>query len=183
MRIAQQKLESNIAEYILYMYQIEDLIRGFNFDLEAICHQMVFPVIEDEAERLAYQNWYEGLIKDLKLQGKKEKGHLNDLEEIKMELFYLHTSLISMLNDEVYKKAFAEAHPFIKEYQQKSGAANLNEIDSCFNALYAKLLLRLKKTEISKETEEAFAKITEVVKLLTKSYHKMKRGDLNYINN
>ena len=35
MIIAQQKLKENIAEYILYMYQIEDVVRAYHFDLEA----------------------------------------------------------------------------------------------------------------------------------------------------
>ena len=36
MLVAQQKLQENIAEYILYMYQIEDVVRAYNFDIEEI---------------------------------------------------------------------------------------------------------------------------------------------------
>ena len=36
MLIARQKLNENIAEYVLYMFQIEDLIRAYDFDLEGI---------------------------------------------------------------------------------------------------------------------------------------------------
>jgi hypothetical protein len=183
MKIAQQKLDSNIAEYLLYMYQIEDLIRGCGFDLERICDTVVYPVVSDEKEREAYKAWYKELIKQLKVQGKVESGHLNDLEEIKMEMFYLHTTLLNMLNDEKYKEAHAEAIPFIKEFQAKSNSAQLNEVEVCLNAIYMNLLMRLKKQDITKETGLAFDKFIGMLKLLTTSFHKMKRGDMNYINN
>jgi hypothetical protein len=127
--------------------------------------------------------WDKELIRQLKVQGKVESGHLNDLEEIKMELFYLHTTLLNMLNDEKYKEAHAEALPFLKEFQTKSNSSQLNEVEVCLNAIYMNLLMRLKKQEITNETELAFDKFKKLIKLLTTSFHKMKRGDLNYINN
>ena len=36
MLLAEQIRESNIAEYVLYMWQTEDLLRGFDFDIEKI---------------------------------------------------------------------------------------------------------------------------------------------------
>ena len=36
MIIAKQKRKENIAEYLLYMWQIEDLIRANNFDMDLI---------------------------------------------------------------------------------------------------------------------------------------------------
>lgn len=36
MIIAQQKRKENIAEYLLYMWQVEDLIRAYNFDIDKI---------------------------------------------------------------------------------------------------------------------------------------------------
>ena len=47
MLIAQQKLKENIAEYILYMYQIEDVIRAYNFDLERIMDEYVRQQLPD----------------------------------------------------------------------------------------------------------------------------------------
>ena len=36
MIIAEQKRKENIAEYLLYMYQVEDMIRANELDLESI---------------------------------------------------------------------------------------------------------------------------------------------------
>ena len=47
MLVAQQKQKENIAEYIIYMYQIEDIIRAYNFDVEAILDNYVRPQLPD----------------------------------------------------------------------------------------------------------------------------------------
>ena len=47
MLIAAKKKEENIAEYILYMYQIEDIIRSFQFDIERIMDEYVRQQLPD----------------------------------------------------------------------------------------------------------------------------------------
>ena len=41
MYIAQRKRKENIAEYILYLWQLEDLLRALQFSPEAIYSQLV----------------------------------------------------------------------------------------------------------------------------------------------
>ena len=38
MLIAQAKQEENIVEYILYMFQLHDMLRGLNFEENAIVY-------------------------------------------------------------------------------------------------------------------------------------------------
>lgn len=57
MILAQQKQQENIAEYLLYMYQIEDIIRAFQFDLETIVQHTVIPLTQNEQEVEAYRKW------------------------------------------------------------------------------------------------------------------------------
>jgi len=52
-----------------------------------------------------------------------------------------------------------------------------------FGAMYMKLLLRLQKKEISAETEEAFDAMRIQLAYLSQAYHKMKRGDLDFLKN
>ena len=63
MLIARQKLNENIAEYILYMYQIEDVIRAYQFDLDKIMSHFVTPQLPDKAYLEQYRQWYAGLIR------------------------------------------------------------------------------------------------------------------------
>lgn len=183
MHIAQQKLRENIAEYILYMYQIEDVIRGFQFDIDRIMNEFVRPQLPDESFLPSYRAWYQGLIADMKSERITESGHRMELHEIMVELSYLHNSLLSVVNDEKYRALYDRALPFIEDLKSKSNLKDKNQIEICFHGLYMKLLLRLQGKDISAETEEAFDSMRIVLAYLSRAYHQMKNGEGTYWNN
>ena len=82
MLIAQQKQQENIAEYILYMYQIEDIVRAFQFDLTKIVEHTVLSLTQDEVEINAYRTWYQGIISQMKAQRIEQQGHLAEIQDI-----------------------------------------------------------------------------------------------------
>ena len=51
MDIALAKRRENIAEYILYLWQIEDLLRALQFSPEAIYSQLIAPRGIEEGQR------------------------------------------------------------------------------------------------------------------------------------
>ena len=59
MLISQQKRKENIAEYLLYMWQIEDLIRSFDCNIDAIEQKVIsqFPAEQQADER----QWFEAV--------------------------------------------------------------------------------------------------------------------------
>lgn len=183
MLIAQQKLEENIAEYILYMYQVEDIIRAYNFDLDAIISQYVRPQLPDETFIPQYTKWYKGLIQDMQDQRKQKSGHLLELNEILVELSFLHNTLLGQVNDVKYTGLVEAAKPYVEEFKEKSNLKDKNDVELLFGAMYMKLLLRLQKKEISPETEEAFDSMRIMLAYLAKAYHKMKRGELDFLSN
>jgi len=63
MLIARKLKKENICEYLLYMWQIEDLIRAFDLNIDTINERIIstFPV-KDEGERKSLYEWYESLI-------------------------------------------------------------------------------------------------------------------------
>ncbi len=183
MLIAQQKLKENIAEYILYMYQIEDVIRACNFDLELIIESYVRPQLPDDSFLSSYRKWYSDLISQMQSQKIEKVGHLHDLKDILVELSYLHNTLLNMNEENKYKGVYERAFQYIEEFKNKSNLKDKNQIEIAFHALYMKLLLRLKKQEISAETEEAFDAMRVLIAYLSRSYHQMKNGDLNFMHN
>lgn len=183
MLTAQKKLEENIAEYILYMYQIEDVIRAYKFDLERIMNEFVIPQISDESQLTEYRKWYRGLILNMQDQHIETTGHLLDLNETLVELSYLHNMLLGQINDSKYISIVEKAKPLIEEFKQKSNLKDKNDIELIFGAMYMKLLLRLQKKEILPETESAFEAMRIMLAYLAQMYHKMKRGDLDFLNN
>jgi hypothetical protein len=183
MLIARQKLNENIAEYILYMYQIEDVIRAYQFDLDELINQFVIPQLPDKAYLEQYRQWYAGLIRDMQSEKITESGHRIELQEVLVELSYLHNSLLGLVNDEKYKALYDRALPYIEDFREHSNLKDKNHLEICFHALYMKLLMRLQKKEISAETEEAFDAMRILLAYLSRSYHQMKNGDGQYWNN
>ena len=57
MYIAQSKRKENIAEYILYLWQLEDLLRALQFSPEAVYSQLV-----QKQERLSEQQKQQALV-------------------------------------------------------------------------------------------------------------------------
>jgi hypothetical protein len=78
---------------------------------------------------------------------------------------------------------FSSALSFINEFKEKSNLKDKNEIEIAFHALYMKLLMRLKKQEISSATEEAFDSMRILLAYLAKAYHQMKNGSMDFLKN
>ena len=183
MLIAQQKLKENIAEYILYMYQIEDVIRAYQFDLNTILENYVKPQLPDNSFLSQYTKWYTDLITNMKSQRIEKTGHLHEIKEVMIEISYLHTTLINMVKDQKYITLFEVAIVNIEDFKEKSNLKDKNHIEIAFHALYMKLLLRLQKKEISAESEAAFDTMRILLAYLAKAYHQMKNGSIDFINN
>ncbi len=183
MHIAKQKLEENIAEYILYMYQIEDVIRAYNFDVDAIMENYVQPQLPDESFSNQYRSWYNDLVRQMKLQKIEKSGHLFSLQEIIVELSYLHNTLLNMTKDHKYVSVYETANKYIEEFKLKSNLKDKNHLELAFHAMYMKLLLKLQQKEISAATEEAFDAMRIMLAYLSQAYRRMKAGDMNFLNN
>lgn len=183
MQIANRTKESNIAEYIIYMFQVEDLIRANRMDLERIINSIIKPQIQDEGVIEAYSNWYKGLIKQMKSERIEDRGHLSEINEILMELLMLHNTLINITRDKKYLAVYEKSIPVLKDFQQKSKSSDLNLVEVGFNALYGKIILKLKGVEISAASEQGFQQISEILGHLAAYYKKMKTGDFDFASN
>ena len=183
MHIAAQKYQENIAEYILYMWHLEDMIRACEFDMDVIKPNLIIAQTGNNHIDPEVEEWYKNFIGKMLDEGIEKSGHLNELNEIMIELLYLHNSLINVCEDKVYEKLFMEADPMIRDFRVKSNAASLNPVEICLTGQYAKLLLRLQKKEITPETEKAFEAFRQVLAYLAKKYKEMKLGAYTAMQN
>ena len=76
MIIARQKRKENIAEYLLYMWQVEDLIRANKFDMDSINRTVIAHYDQPEEVKKEIAQWYEELIEMMRSEGGMEKGHI-----------------------------------------------------------------------------------------------------------
>jgi hypothetical protein len=183
MHVAQQKLQENIAEYLLYMFQIEHVIRSFNFDLTDIIDVFVRPTLVDDSFLNQYTTWYSDLIAQMKKQGIEKEGHLDSLNEIIIELIYLHNTLLTVVNDEKYTALVTAAEEDIVAFKEKSNFMKRHEIEVLLHAMNMKLQLKVRKQEISPETELAMDKMRVQLAYLSREYGRMKSGESNFIQN
>ncbi len=178
MIIAQQKKKDNIAEYILYMWQIEDLIRAYNLDIQEIDTNVVQRFEQPENIKAEIRNWYEGLIDLLKEEEKTESGHLQFVLNVINDMYDVHLYLLKSPDHLDYIDAYNKAKVGIAELMSKSEGTAGNEIEACFNGLYGLLMLRLQAKAISPETISALSAVSQLIALLAKKYKQIDEGKI-----
>lgn len=170
MIIASKKRKENIAEYVLYMWQIEDLIRANNFDIEKIKTNIIdrFNLSDDQRKEMV--DWYESLIDMMRREGVMEKGHLQINHNILNQLVQLHQALLKDPSFPDYTAEFYRTLPFIVELRSKASDMKVGEIETCFTALYGMLLMRLQGKKPSEETENAIRQISRFIAVLSNNF-------------
>ena len=95
MDIAQQKRKENIAEYILYLWQLEDLLRALQFSPEAIYATLVKPRHLDSQQEQLLLAWYMDIAHLLEQEGKEKSGHLDHTLHLISDMHDLHLRLMN----------------------------------------------------------------------------------------
>ena len=177
MFISKQLKENNIAEYLIYMWQVEDMIRANGCDMEKIKKNIVdsYPLTEEQKVELT--QWYIDLIEMMRRENVMEKGHLQINKNIITWLTDLHLQLLRSSKFPYYSAAYYKALPYIVELRANKEEP---ELETCFEALYGILLLKLQKKEISEETKKAQQAISGLLAMLSNYYIEDKKGELEF---
>lgn len=167
--VAEKKRQQNIGEYILYMYQMEDLLRAYEFNMDDIKQYVVshYPISEKEKEDT--WKWFNELATEMEKQKIKEKGHLKSVREITDKLAEFHWSQLKIDRD--YFNLYQKAKPYIIQLALESGSSDsVHEIQICFNAVYGLLLARLRGREVPQNILEATDAFGDVLSYLNRVY-------------
>ena len=170
MLIAKGKKTENIAEYLLYMWQIEDLIRAFKLDIELIQTQLIDKYDQADEVKREIREWYESLIEMMQLENVTSTGHLQINKNVIIELDELHHVLLNLPKENFYLMTYYKVLPLIVELRAKPGGKAYDEVETCLNLLYGMLLLRLQQKQISDETAHAASLISEFLRMLSAKY-------------
>ena len=180
MYISQELRKSNIAEYLLYMWQIEDTIRAFDCSLSRIRHEYIdrFDYTDEQKEDVA--DWFGHLIRMMNEEGCREKGHLQINRVTLQQLVDLHAQLLDSSKFPFYQSEYYKVLPYIVELRNKGAHREENEIETCLNSLYGVMMLRLQKKEISPATQHAVKEITTLIGMLSDYYKKDREEGLEF---
>lgn len=183
MLIATRKKKENIAEYLLYMWQIEDIIRANGLNMESIRSTVIDHFDCSDEERHAMAEWYESLIEMMRAENKQKEGHIQLVANTLIDLNDLHLRLLHEPKFADYAAAYYRVLPFLVELRNKNREnAEISDLEQAFSALYGVLLLKLQKKELTKETAEAARQISLLLALLAQYYRKDNNGELKWEN-
>ncbi len=182
MNLAEQKLKQNIAEYIIFLWQMEDLVRAVDFDTVAL-EEFIRSFTPDENAFKEEAEWFSKLMSEMKKEGVEMRGHISEVHELIFELNYLHNTMLNLVKDKTYIDLHRKAQSNIQEYIGRTDGKITNEIEVCLTALYGMLVLRLKKEPISDETTEAMSTFSNMLARLAHHYRLMKQGEVNFTLN
>lgn len=179
--LAAIKKNENIAEHLLYMWQIEDLIRANNLDIDLIQKNILDQYSSrPQSEIRQMREWYESLIDMMRSEGVEKNGHLQINKNIIGELADLSQRLLNNPKYTTFANQYYATLPIIVELRAKSDPGNIpGEIEACFNALYGILLLRLQHKEVSAQTQAAAAQISKFLASLAAYYKKDSNNQLD----
>lgn len=140
----------NIAEYVLYLWQIEDYLRAFPQQAEA----------NSELHDLHEMMHREGIA---------ESGHLNLAQNALKEMEQIHAEL---LEDEAqYRAMVIRIQPALNIFKSKTDRPTMSDIEACLTLLYQIMLLRLQQKPISEATAQVQQQATKILQIISRAYH------------
>lgn len=178
MIVARQKKKENIAEYILYMWQIEDLIRANKLDMKLIDANIISQYKTESDNLLEIRDWWDNLTEMMRIEKKEKSGHLQVNVNTVNDVHQLHLQLIKQPSEIVYIQAYQSAAPLIREFELKSSEPYNNDIELCITAIYSSYLLKLQKKEVSEGTTKAIKTFSRFLAILAKKYKLDNEGQL-----
>ena len=174
MLIAREKKKNNIAEYILYMWQLEDMLRALDLDIERVDRHIVSGFQVDDETAIEIHEWYDNLIAMMKKEKVVQKGHFQPLINTMNELTELHFYLLHEIHDPRYRQLVTMAAGNLVEFRRKAGVDDtVSDVELAMNALYGHLMLRLQKKQINPETTAAMETFSKMIAYLSDRYKKM----------
>ena len=180
MFISRKLRKENIAEYLLYMWQVEDIIRAYDCQLGRLRREYIsrFELTDEEKEELT--DWYADLINMLTREGCRQQGHLQINKIVVSDLTELHNRLIDSPQFPFYRSQYYKVLPYIVELRKRGGQQETSEIETCLDALYGVMMLRLQHRDISPDTDHAIKEISTFIGMLSDYYLKDKTEGLKF---
>lgn len=140
----------NIAEYILYLWQLEDYLRAFPDKADG----------NQELQDLSNMMHNEGII---------DGGHLQIAKNALQEMEELHEELLD--TEAPYRAVILHVRPSLNLLKAKTDNPTMSDVEACLVLLYQVMLLRLQKREINEETEVVVKDATQLLRFLSKTYY------------
>ncbi len=177
MLIAQKRRKENIIEYVLYMWQVEDLIRANSLDMSKINSTVIAKyAIEDDALRQQVYDWWDNLTEMMRMEKKEQSGHLQVVRGLMNDVYNFHLYLLTQPDEIPYQNAFKTAWPDLSVLITKIPEGDkLHHVELALTGVYNYFLLKLQGRTTLADTTNAIVRISHFLALLSAKYLKAER--------
>ena len=110
MFVAKELRKKSIAEYLLYMWQIEDIIRAYGCSLPVIKKNYIERFDFTPEQKDEEIDWFGNLIRMMNEEGKREYGHLDINRVLLQDVIDLHARLLQSSKFPIYNAEIGRAH-------------------------------------------------------------------------
>ena len=144
MTLAEKKRENNLSEYLIHMFQTEDLIRSFEFDLERIEKNLISLLPVDESRKKIELEWYKVTVQQMKEEKIENSGHLKAVLKDIAAIEHIYKNLEQA--DADFKNLIDAANPLFEKSSQ-------SEVMTCLQGMYGYLILKTDDLPVPEQTE------------------------------
>ena len=143
--------KENIAEYILYLWQLEDYLRAFPEQAEG----------NDELT---------DILRMMHTDDVMDGGHIQLAQIALKELEMLSDDILNQ--EATYRAAMIRVTPALNMLKARTDRPTMSNVEACLVLLYQIMMLRLQQRPISAETEDVQQQATGILQYLSKTYYK-----------
>ena len=165
MFIAQKLRGQSVSAYLVYMYQVEDLVRAYGLDADRIAAEYLPRFGYDETQMKEAKEWYESLARMMREEGKEGSGHLRVVQNTIDLMEDHHRELLADSDEHEYRAAYYKALPHIVALRAQGNNKDKQEMENCIDALYGATVLRMQGKELSAGTKAALQPISDLLRL------------------
>jgi len=177
MLIAKQKRNESIVEYLLYMWQVEDLIRANNLDIHKIETTIIdkYGITDQDIRKEVYE-WWDNLTEMMRLEKKEKSGHLQITKALMDDVYNFHLYLLTQNTEIAYQNAFQNAWADLSVLVNKiPDGDKKHHVDLALTAIYDYFLLKLQGKMVLADTTNAIMRISHFMAILSSKYLKAEK--------
>lgn len=174
MFIAEKLRKQNVIAYLVYMYQVEDVIRAYQLDTERIRKDYLvrFGYDEDQLDKAC--EWYVALVNMMKDEGCQEHGHVQVVRATLTLLEDRHQELLATHEHPDYERVYAQILPILVQLRSKGGKEK-TEVENCMDAIYGLSVLEMRHQQVSDETRSGLKPVAQLMDMLGNYYRDPQR--------
>ncbi len=177
MFLSREIRSKNIAEYLLYMFHLEDMMRALDLDEKKI--DIFISGAYPEETRAEAGEWYKNISEMMKYEGVQEKGHIHiiinqirDLEEFLLKL--------KNNNDTDFDKTYSVVSPVFDEIRSRNSPESLSVAEMALNIMYWFMAQKLAGNKVSDMQTEQIRNISAFMAVLSSRFNQYENGKYEF---